>query len=336
MEIKQFSDVYGHKEIIGHLQTAVRTGEVSHAYLFDGEGGSGKRTLAQIFAMLLLCRDKDLQALHPEPCGHCASCIKVSGGNHPDLIFVTHEKPNLISVDEIRTQVVETVPVRPYESPYKVYIIDDADKMNPQAQNALLKTLEEPPSYVVILLLSDNRDAMLPTVLSRCVSLSLRPLSNAAVVGYLTDEFHLSTREAELIASYAQGNIGRAKAAAMSGDFSSLLTGALRILTNIRKMGERDAIAAIADLAKEKQSVYEYLDVFTIWYRDVLLYKATKDPGGLTFRDKIEAIAEQAKLSSYEGLQAILSAINKARIRLRANVNFETTMELLFLTMMEN
>lgn len=115
-----------------------------------------------------------------------------------DIIEVTHDKPNTIGVDDIREQVVADVQVRPYSSPYKVYIIPDAEKMNQQAQNALLKTIEEPPEYVVILLLTTNSAAFLPTILSRCVMLNMKPASDELVRKYLMEHVQIPDYEADI------------------------------------------------------------------------------------------------------------------------------------------
>ena len=164
-----FKDVVGHKDILKYISSAVENNRVSHAYILNGERGSGKKMLANLFAMTLLCETGD-----NEPCGKCHSCKQAESGNHPDIIRVTHEKPNSISVDDIRTQVNNTVDIKPYQGPYKVYIIPQADMMTPQAQNAILKTIEEPPSYAVFLLLTENAETLLPTINSRCVMLKLR------------------------------------------------------------------------------------------------------------------------------------------------------------------
>ena len=154
-----FKDVVGHKDILKYISSAVENNRVSHAYILNGERGSGKKMLANLFAMTLLCETGD-----NEPCGKCHSCKQAERGNHPDIIRVTHEKPNSISVDDIRTQVNNTVDIKPYQGPYKVYIIPQADMMTPQAQNAILKTIEEPPSYAVFLLLTENAETLLPTI----------------------------------------------------------------------------------------------------------------------------------------------------------------------------
>ena len=139
MDERGYRGVVGHKDVIRHLVNAAANDKVSHAYLLTGEKGSGKKLLASIFAAALCCETHS-----GEPCFKCASCHKALTGNHPDIIRVVHEKPDLIRVNEIREQLVNTVDIKPYESRYKVYIIDEAEKMNAQSQNAILKTIEEP------------------------------------------------------------------------------------------------------------------------------------------------------------------------------------------------
>ena len=191
MDERGFAAVVGHNDIIEHLQNATKSGKISHAYLFTGEPGSGKKLMATLFATLLQCEKG-----RANPCMKCASCKKALSQNHPDIIMVTHEKPNIISVKEIRDQVVNTVDIKPYESRHKIYIVNEAEKMNPQAQNALLKTIEEPPAYAIIMLLASNPDALLSTILSRCVRLNLKTVSDKDVREYLINEMHLPDYEA--------------------------------------------------------------------------------------------------------------------------------------------
>ena len=139
-----FNNIIGHEEIIRHLQNAMKTGKVSHSYIFTGRPGSGKKLLATTYAMTLQC-----EAGGTEPCQKCDSCKKALGKNHPDIIMVNHEKPGTISIDEIREQVIHDVAIKPYSSPHKIYIIPDAEMMTVQAQNALLKTIEEPMSVYI-------------------------------------------------------------------------------------------------------------------------------------------------------------------------------------------
>ena len=326
-----FKDVVGHRDIIQYIQDAVGQNKVSHAYILNGQRGSGKKMLAKLFAMTLQC-----ESGKSEPCGICRSCIQANNGNQPDIITVKHEKPASISVDDVREQVNGDIMIKPYSSPYKVYIIPEADLMTVQAQNAILKTIEEPPEYAVIFLLTENVDSLLPTIRSRCVMLKLRNIKDKLVKKYLIEQLQVPDYQAELCAAFAQGNIGRATMLATSEQFNEIKEEAIQLLKYIDDMELHEIVSAIKAINRYKLQVEDYLDIITIWYRDVLLYKATKDVGGLVFSDQLKFIKEKASKSSYEGIERILEGIEKAKTRLKANVNFDLTMELLLLTIKEN
>ncbi|MFR4254973.1 MAG: DNA polymerase III subunit delta' [Dorea longicatena] len=326
-----FKDVVGHKDILKYISSAVENNRVSHAYILNGERGSGKKMLANLFAMTLLCETGD-----NEPCGKCHSCKQAESGNHPDIIRVTHEKPNSISVDDIRTQVNNTVDIKPYQGPYKVYIIPQADMMTPQAQNAILKTIEEPPSYAVFLLLTENAETLLPTINSRCVMLKLRNIKDALIKKYLMENLEIPDYKADMCTAFAQGNMGRAIMLANSDHFNEIREEAVQLLKHISEMELNEIVAAVKNISVYKLEITDYLDIIMIWYRDVLLYKATKEIDKVVFKDQLQSIKEQARKSSYEGIELILESLEKAKARLKANVNFDLVMELLFLTIKEN
>ena len=325
-----FNNVIGHEEIIRHLKNAIKTGKISHSYIFTGEPGSGKRLLAGIYAMTLQCETGGENA-----CGKCESCKRAMGKNHPDIIMVKHEKPNTISIDEIREQVVNDVDIKPYSSPHKIYIIPDAEIMTPQAQNALLKTIEEPPEYAVIMLLTSNIDGLLPTIRSRCVRLDLKVVDDGLVKKYLMEHLHVPDYQAEIDASFAHGSIGKAKEAATSQEFADITQKALKILKYADSMEVYELTEAIKNMSSEKQNINDYLDIFQFWFRDVLMFKATREIDNLVFKQEINYIREQASQRSYENLEKILEALDKIKVRLRANVNTELALELLFLTIRE-
>ncbi len=329
--MESFKDVIGHKDIISYIQSAVTSDQVSHAYILNGERGSGKKMLANLFAQTLLCEKGG-----PDPCGHCHSCMQAQSGNHPDIIRVTHEKPNSISVDDIREQVNQTVDIRPYEGPYKVYIIPQAEMMTVQAQNALLKTLEEPPAYVVLLLLTENADQLLPTITSRCVMLKLRNIKDTLIKKYLVEQLGVPESKADMCTAFAQGNVGRATMLAQSEHFNEIREEAIQLLKYVDEMSLNEIMKAVTRCTAYKLEITDYLDIIMIWFRDVLYYKATKDLSKVVFKDQISYIEKRAGKSSYEGIQLILESLDTAKARLRANVNFELVMELLFLTIQEN
>ena len=329
--MKGFKDVIGHNDIIQYIQNAVTEGKVSQAYILNGERGSGKKMLANLFAMTLQCEKGG-----KEPCGECHTCKQAISGNNPDIIRVEHEKPNTISVDDVRTQINNDVMIKPYSCPYKIYIIPDADLLSVQAQNALLKTIEEPPEYVVFFLLTENADSLLPTIMSRCVMLKLRNIKTTLIRKYLMEFMGVPDYQADICAAFAQGNMGRAIMLASSEHFNEIKEEALQLLRNINDMEISDIVAALKKINTYKLEITDYLDIIMIWYRDVLIYKATKDVNGVVFADQLKYLRERANKSSYEGIETILDSLEKAKARLKANVNFDLVMELLLLTIKEN
>lgn len=326
-----FKDIVGHEQIIWHLKNAVSTGKISHAYMFNGEQGSGKKLLANLFAMTLQCEEGGT-----EPCMKCRSCRQALTGNHPDIIRVSHEKPNTIGVEDIRGQVNGDIQIRPYNGKYKIYIISDADRMTVQAQNAILKTIEEPPGYAVLMLLANNADMMLPTILSRCVRLNLKAVKDGDIKEYLMKNMQIPDYQAEISAAFAQGNVGKAVKLASSDKFNEMKQDVLELLRYMDQMELYEIMDAVKRINAYREDMDDFLDLLTVWFRDVLLFKATLDAGSLIFKDELPAIQKRARTSSYEGLEEIIRAIDRARVRLKANVNFDLVLELLLLTIKEN
>lgn len=326
-----FHDIIGHDKVKEHLQKAIEYHKVSHAYILAGEEGMGRKTLAKAFAMTLLCEKSDR-----EPCMQCHACKQILSGNHPDVIWVSHEKPASIGVDDIRTQINDTIYIKPYSSSYKIYMVDEAEKMTVQAQNALLKTIEEPPSYAVIILMTTNPEAFLPTILSRCIQLKLKPLRNHVVSDYLTETMGVPEEKADIYAAFARGNLGKAIHLASSEDFALLFHQVLTLLKNIKEMDIPMLLDYIRKLQEDNLDLQECLDFMQLWYRDILMFKVTRDINTLIFKEEYSVVSSLCQKSSYEGLETILNAIEKAKARLNANVNTDLALELMLLTMKEN
>ena len=330
--MRRFSDIVGQEQLREHLENAVRMNKVSHAYIINGERNAGKEFIARTFAMALQCEDRQ----DVEPCQECHSCKQAQSGNHPDIIFVTHEKPGTIGVDDIRKQINGDVAIKPYSGPKKIYIVREGEKMTVQAQNALLKTLEEPPEYAVILILTDNVNALLPTILSRCVVLNMKPVKDARIKEYLMENMEIPDYKANICVAFARGNVGKARLLANSEEFDKVKEEALTLLKYIGEMELHEIVAAIRKINEYKFDVNDYMDILSIWYRDVLLFKATHDVNNLIFREEIQSIRKVVDKSTYEGIERIIDALQKSKQRLNANVNFDLTMELLLLTIKEN
>lgn len=323
----KFQDIIGQEQITGHLQNAIRMGKVSHAYIIQGEAGSGKKMLADIFATTLQCEEGGTQ-----PCGHCQSCKQALSGNHPDIRHLIHEKAT-IGVDDIRLQLNNDIMVKPYSRPYKVYIIEEAEKMTEQAQNAMLKTIEEPPEYAIILLLTVNAKLLLPTILSRCILLNVRPVARGAITRLLTERHGIAKYMAEVAADFADGIPGRAIAYAQSGEFMEQKEEVLKVLKRLSSMPAEELYKKVKDWAGRKQELPDVLQLMNLWYRDVLVMKSTGGAGRPVFKEEESELRRRAEELSFREIEENIEAIDEMQARLSANVNTEVALEVLMYTL---
>ena len=199
-----------------------------------------------------------------------------------------------------------------------------------------MKTIEEPPEYAVIILMTTNEQVFLDTIRSRCVVLNLKPVPDEQVKAYLIEQMQVPDYQADICVAFAQGNIGKAVRLASSEDLSAIKSSAMQLIRNAGKMEISDLIDYVKEIQEYKISIQDYLDILALWYRDMVYFKATRDIDGIVFRDEIRTIRDTVKVCSYEGVEEVMKAIESAKTRLNANVNFDLTMELLFLVIKEN
>ncbi len=322
-----FDKIIGQEKLIRHFENAIRLNKISHAYIIDGEIGMGKKMIANAFAQTVECEEGGIR-----PCMKCHSCKQALSGNNPDIRQVVHEKPNTISVEEIRTQVNQDILIRPYEYRKKIYIIDEAEKMTVQAQNTLLKTIEEPPEYGLILLLTSNKEMLLETILSRCVVMEMMPVKPQLIVDYLMKNNRIVDYRAREAAAFSGGNIGKAIQMSSSDDFFLFKDEMLQIIKHIDGMNTADMNTYIKELLKNhKNDLEEYLNLIEMWYRDVLFMKAANSDKGLLFVKETKTIRNQSEKLSFTGINEIFEAVAEVRRRLHVNVNTELTLEMLFI-----
>lgn len=344
--------VLGQNHIVKHFENAIKMEKISHAYIINGEEGTGKMRLAEEFAKALQCvennpkfyADNNMQfdfgvedtekAVTGRACGQCKSCKQAESKNQPDIKYVTYEKSG-IGVDEIREQINDDIDIKPYSSRYKIYIVADSEKMTVQAQNALLKTIEEPPEYAIIILLTTNADIFLPTILSRCVLLNIRPVKEETIKNQLMSEYGVSNYEAGVAAVFSGGNPGKAIKLATSEDFKELKQHVVGMLISLERGGMDIITTHIKEAGSFKKQIGEYFSLMRIWFRDVLIYKATRNIDSLIFQDDYKFIQEMSEKTNYFDLNNILKAIDYAESRIKSNVNFDVTMEVLFLAVKE-
>ena len=327
-----FEQIKGNQRMIQNLKTALAHHTVSHAYLFAGGEGMGKKLMANTFAKGLECEDEK-----EKPCGRCSSCRVFESRNHPDVLYVTPSGgKKSIGVEDIRRQVVEEASLKPYRYAYKVFVIDQADTMTVQAQNALLKTLEEPPAYCVFLLLARNMDKLLDTVLSRCVVVKLRPLPHWQVSEAIAQKCGLPKEQADVLAEYAQGSIGRGLSAAQSESFHAMREDVAQWLCCVKEKDKVSLLELAKDMERYKDNSQDMLELMYLWYRDVFVYQCTAQPQRIIQQDKKEQIISQAGEISADGLAAQLEAVWEAKNALSQNANVALTLEVMLMKLKES
>jgi DNA polymerase-3 subunit delta' len=316
-----FSEIAGHQRQLDTLRLAMANGRLHHAYLLLGPEGLGKRTVALALAKAIYCVDSE-----QDYCGRCVNCMRITNGNHPDvrLIEPLPDKKE-IGIQQIR-ELQRELNYRSFSGKRKIAIIDPATLMNLSAQNALLKTLEEPPVDSLIVLITPNTGGLLPTLRSRCLSLSFAPLSSAQVSAFLESQRGMKADEAKLLAAMSMGSIG----AAANLDKDELIE-KRRNWSNMLmslKVGDYNAAMVAAEaLAKNRDEALEFLKWAESWYRDLLVYSATQRPNELVNLDMLPQIDQQATESSVDCTLSAFSHTTDASAGIQRNLNRRMVLE---------
>ena len=308
----------GHDAVLKHIRSAVSAGRVSHAYLVEGAEGAGKKTLAGQFAMALLCKAPE----NGEPCGRCDSCRVFLSGNHPDMHYIRPGEKGTLPVQRIREELVQDMEILPYYAGRKIYIVERAHLMNAQAQNALLKTIEEPPAYGVILLLAESVQSFLPTVRSRCVLLRLLQLPEEKVRKILTGRYGVEESTARACAALCGGSVGQALRLARSEDFIRLRERWMEWLSGLARQETWEVLARAKALEEDKAVIEDVLRMMQIWFRDLIILRETGSLSGCVCRDLDAKLESSANLYEIPELYRKIEVLEDAKKKLSHNVNY--------------
>jgi DNA polymerase III subunit delta' len=316
--------VIGHAWAVLSLARAVSADRPAHAYLISGPPQIGKTTLAQSLALALNC-----QAANPaRPCGQCRSCRLIAAGKHPDVQLIEPDGAR-VKIDQVRA-LQHDLSLRPVEGRYRVAIFDQFEVATTEAQNALLKTLEEPPDYVVLIVLAPDPELLLPTIVSRCQHVPLRPLTVTQVREALIEKWSVESRQADLLAHLSGGRLGWAVAAA--GD-SSVMSARAKYLDDLPALLKADRVARFAyaeDLAKKGDLARSAIDLWRTWWRDVLL-ACSGSSADLINIDRAAQIQEVAHRVDLNQAKAAADACGRALWQMDRNVTARLVVEVLLL-----
>jgi DNA polymerase-3 subunit delta' len=314
-----FKDIYGHEKQISVLQTATARNRVPHAYLFYGTEGVGKRTVAEIFSKAMNCRDNTTDS-----CDVCPSCVKIDRGNHPDVVMIRAEG-QFIKIKEIR-ELQEQMKFRPLEGRKRIFIIDDADRMNIVSANALLKTLEEPSASNILILITARPHQLPMTILSRCQHVRFNPLQRETIAAYLQKKVSLDSQASFLISLSSGGSIGRA----LTLHDDSYLTTRNAVFTIMSKIRMNDPLMVLLlpnDFGQDRKEVMERLGILMAGYRDALVYKETGEVDRVINQDHIDVIQSVAENVAGRDILNSIRAVDRAFHALSQNANKQLTLE---------
>ena len=319
--------VAGHDWAVNHLRKGIANGRIRHAYLITGVESVGKGTLAHALAMALNCTHPDEAA---RPCGECRSCKLILSGNHPDMIY-SELDPNTgaLKIEEIRS-VTGRIVLKPFEARYRVAIFRDFDHAQPRAQDALLKTLEEPPPNALLILLAQSAESLLSTITSRSQIINLRPVPADEIERILVDAYRAAPERARLLARLSGGRIGWAIRALQEPSALDQREQALTMLEECLSLNRAGRFDMAEGLAKDKLALAPLLELWQTYWRDLLLL-AEGSHAPLSNTDRDNALRQLVGQMSPEEVLSALKATREMLSLLHWNVNTRLALEVMFL-----
>ncbi len=316
-----FARVLGHQRQKNLLQRAVASSRLPHAYMFEGPEGIGKCLMALALTKMLFCANGN-------SCSECPACQKIDHHNHPDLHSISPDGSS-IKIEQIRALQKE-LSYRPLEAPYKVCLIDGAEKMNLAAANALLKTLEEPRPQTLLILLTSTPDAVLPTIRSRCQRLPFSRIPKDKLQEVLVEQLNIDDTQAHILATLSEGSFKKA----LGKDRELYLQRRRDLLKTLAALSAGSVIPLLdmaQKLAEEKDLLFEILEIMQAFYRDLLLLKHGSPLDELVNIDMLETLNQVSRKEDVTSLLGKLNAIMTSRRHLERNVNRQLAMEVLLL-----
>lgn len=325
-----FKNISCQDRVITLFQKAIIRDHLAHAYIFAGQEGVGKTLFSKELAKAIFCQ-------HPgaDACDTCSYCQRIATDNFPDLIFVLPEKNSrAIKIEQLR-YLQDILHIKPLESKYKIAIIQSADKMNEESSNCLLKTLEEPPSYAIIILIVTSLESVRETVRSRCQIIRFFPLSTTVVTDLLVNRFQLVQKQAEQLACISNGSIERAAVLSSTNAIEKknwlveriLTLGINDNLTFSKELFDKWNIQDLEILEEKRSYIKELILSFLLYYRDLLVCKTGENDLPLHYRDWKEALVSKSKSLSEDLLFRIINVIKTSLEHLDRNANIALLLE---------
>ncbi len=306
-----FEDIIGQEFAKKYLTNSINNNKISHAYMFEGIEGIGKKKLTEELAKLLL----DISDVN----------------NSPDYIEIKPDG-NSIKIAQIRNLQTDII-IKPHKD-YKIYVINDAHKMTVEGQNALLKTLEEPPQYAIIILVTSNKEALLDTIKSRCEIIKFLPISLIDLKKYLIQK-GVDEQRAQLLATFSRGSIEKALELSESSEFALMREEIQSYIERLLDKNIVDILDISLDIEKYRGDIFNILDIMINYFRDIMFIKEKIDKNMIINSDKITFLQNMSKKISYSQVSKIIDIIEETKKKIRSNCNFNISMQVMALNIYE-
>lgn len=328
VRMKVFEKIIGNEDAKTYFKKAVKENQLSHGYIFEGAYGIGKNTFAIELAKFILCE----QAEEGAPCNECKSCSMINAGTHPDVIHIGKDT-KVTKVETIRENIVREMEIKPYQSDYKIIIVKSADSMSVQGQNAILKTIEEPPSYGIIILVCENLASILPTIKSRCIVVRFNPIQKEQMKAYLQRK-GITGIQQEVLVKLSDGSIGVAQDILEDETYLELRKQSIDYLKRLEKAQIMELYEIVKEITDDKENIERLLEFWLLWYRDIAVVKTTNSDD-LYYKDYQQQLLDMSSKLTYNKVSQNIEFTKNAILDIRQNIYSTFVIENLLLKLKE-
>ena len=326
--MEAFEKIIGNEDAKTYFKKAVRENQLSHGYIFEGAYGVGKNTFATELAKLILCEQKE----GDRPCNQCKSCSMINAGTHPDVIQIEKDT-KVTKVETIRENIVREMDIKPYQSDYKIIIVKAADSMSVQGQNAILKTIEEPPSYGIIILVCENLSSLLPTIKSRCIVVRFNPIQKEQMRDYLQRK-GITGIQQEVLEKLSNGSIGVINDILEDETYLEIRKQSINYLDRLEKAQIMELYEIVKEMTEDKENIERILEFWLLWYRDIAVVKATNNDD-VYYKDYQQQLLDMSSKLTYNKVSQNIEFIKSAILDIRQNIYSTFVIENLLLKLKE-
>lgn len=323
-----FKKIIGNKDAKLYFEKAVQEGHISHSYIFEGPYGVGKNTFTIELAKLLLCSSKE----DNKPCNSCEECHKINTHNHPDVITIKKDT-KVTKIENIRNNIVREMEIKPYSADKKIIVVKAADTITVEGQNAMLKTIEEPPEYGIIILICENSARLLPTIRSRCISIRFNPLTKQQMEEYL-DSRGITGLNRKVYAKLSDGSIGTINDILEDEEYMALRKESASYITRLQKADMMELYDMVKEITDQKENIEQILEFWLFWYRDIAVLKAAGSQD-LYYLDYQQQLLDMSYKLTYNKVSQNIEHLKMAILDIKQNIYSTFVIENLLLQLKE-